>query len=151
MNVLIAALIMFTGTYRIPVKRLFTSPVLQEELNLSDSQVQQIKEEWFKTEPKLIDLRAQKAKIMLNIREELDKDVVDFDKLSKLYNELGSVDAKIRFARAKMLVNVKKVLTKDQIKKIKLMRHHRRNFRAYRRMWRRHHPMKSEISPRIER
>ena len=151
MNLIITALIMFSVTPGFPVK-LMTSPVLQEKLNLSDTQIEKIREVWFKTEPTLIDLRAQKAKIMLNIREELNKDEVNFDKLSKLYEKLGDVDARIKFTRAKMVVNVKKVLTKDQIKKLRLMGHRwRKNMRAHRKMWHQPHPMAPGAPPMIER
>jgi len=151
MNVLIAALVMFAGSYKMPVKKMVTSPVLQQRLNLTDEQISKIRDVWFKTEPKLIDLRAQKAKIMLNIREELNKDAVDFDKLSKLYSELGGIDAKIKLARAKMLVSVKGILTKDQIKKLRLMkyqwRRHQRRMMRHMRQFRPMRPMTPPMNP----
>ena len=138
MNVLIAALVMFMGPYRMPVKKLMNSPEVQQRLNLSDTQIDRIRSVWFETEPKLIDLRAEKAKLMLSIREELGKDVVDFDKLSRLYDQLGKIDAKIRLTRSKMMVNIRKVLTKDQLTELRKMRFRMWHVRKAR-MMRHHH------------
>lgn len=151
MQALIIVITMYLGGIVLPpIGKMINSPLLQEKLSLTNSQVEKMKAMWYPAEQTLIDLRAKREKIKLQIREEMGKENVDFDKLQKLFNDLSEVNAKISFTRAKMMVNIKKILTKDQLMKLRKMRINRiRRLLAARRKVRRFRPNPPALPPVI--
>ncbi len=122
MNTLLIALTMYFGGIGLPIGRMINSPIIQEKLNLTDSQIYKLRNVWYPAEETLIDLRAKRNKVRLQIREELTKKDVNFNRLQKLFNDLSEVNAKIGLVKAKMAVSVRKILTKDQLMKLRKMR-----------------------------
>ncbi|GEM_PF-6936769 len=129
MNLLMLTLIMFTGPMHIPVKRLITSPALQERLELKADQIEKIENIWYEGRKKLIDLQSKRQKILLSIQKEMNGEDVNLENLRKLYDELGDVISKIKFTHAEMMLKVRGILTKDQLVRIEeaRWRRHRRH------------------------
>ncbi len=150
MNAILMALTLYFGGAGLPVSRMINSPIIQEKLNLTDSQILKIRSVWYPAEETLIDLRAKRNKIRLQIREELSKDNVDFDRLDKLFDELSKVNARIGLTRTKMMVNIKRILTKDQLVKLRKMKINRIKRMMVRRKARRFRPI-SPAPPPVSR
>ena len=92
---------------------------LMEALDLTDEQVEQLKDHRLKQHKERINLRAEMATLKVDLAEALDEDKIDRGKVERLAKRIGEQHAKQILLRAEGVEYMRDVLTPEQLKKWK--------------------------------
>jgi Spy/CpxP family protein refolding chaperone len=107
------------------LRMLITDPRAAKELELSDGQIQQIKESVSGSSQELRDLNARIETAALRQAELMRADALDEEAVLKAVQETGELRTQIAKLRIKQLMAAHRVLTPDQRAKVREMMAHR--------------------------
>lgn len=108
------------GSKMIP--RLLDNPEAQEKLGLSDAQVSQIKAIELAAEKQEVDLEAQTRKARIDLREAMQADDTERDKVMSLLEDVGKAELALKKLQTGKMLDVKAVLTPEQREKARNLR-----------------------------
>lgn len=91
-------------------------PGLMQELNLTDEQIEKLKKEKFAKRKNLIQMRAEKETLELDLEKELSADQPNTGKIEKIAGKMGDLHGQMVAQRAQSLVFLKSLLTDEQKK-----------------------------------
>lgn len=95
---------------------------VQEELDLSDKQVEKIQKVFNDMQSSMIDLRAEMQHMRLEMRQLMAADQPDEKAISQLVQKINDKRAEMEMARIKAMLEVKKILSDEQFEKFQAMK-----------------------------
>ena len=110
----------------IPKGKWWKNPEVVEKLNLTDDQINKIDSIYLNYMDKLIDLKAQLEKKVLNLKSIVENDNFDRNEVLKDFDEISAVKSKIQRELLLMKLDIRDQLTPEQRSTLKTLR---KNFR----------------------
>lgn len=104
------------------VDKYFILKKLQDKLQLTDSQLAGIKTIVFNTEEKMVALKAENMKLMLELKKMLDVDTVDYAAVEQVVSKKFNNKAMMFMEHLKAKKAIEKSLTAEQLDMIKEMK-----------------------------
>ena len=96
-------------------------PVVMEQLNLSDQQKQELKEQRYQLKRKKIEIKSKIALKRLELRHELHKKDTSKKIVDKIAQDLKNLQASMLDLRIEGIMKFKSILTPDQLSKLETL------------------------------
>lgn len=100
----------------------FRHPELAKKMELTDKQIDQIKDLFLDMEKKRIELRADLQLKELELRQAMDSPKPDEGKVRKLVKQIGTMKTDLHMTRIDQQLGLKKILTPEQQEKLRQFR-----------------------------
>lgn len=91
-------------------------PHMMASLNLTDGQIEKLKEEKFTKRKRMIQLRSERETLELDLEKELSADQPNLGKVEKIAKKMGEHHSQMVVQRAQSLIFLKSILTDEQKK-----------------------------------
>lgn len=105
-----------------------------DEINLDENQMAQIEKIGIAAEKEMIQLKAERDILALDLRKEMEADDTDRKTVISLIEKTNDIDGQMKKNRLLLLLDMKNILTDEQIDKIEELRKSYRDDRMERRM-----------------
>jgi len=97
------------------IGRILHHQEIQEELGLTEEQVEQLRRSFFASREKLVDLRAELEKAGMEQAQLMTADSIDEEALMQAVEQAGRARTKMAKLRMRQLVEIREVLTREQL------------------------------------
>ncbi len=98
------------------------NPMVQQELGLSQDQVEKLQKVFDDMQMQTIDIKADIAKLTLQMKQMMRSENPDEKAVDQLIQQISDKRAEMQTARVKAMLQVRKILSKEQFEKFQAMK-----------------------------